>query len=149
MSAWGRRLLHEHARANGVPVGAKLRWANLDRAPHTVTSGAPGETTGVWDSGTITPGGTFNFTFSEPGTFPYFCSIHNNMRGTITVTGSAASASVAGASPATALSALGPSGTWTRQFGTGADDFARGIAVDSLGRVYAAGWTSGILEGDQ
>lgn len=132
-----------------VAVGTKLRWANLDRAPHTVTSGVPDATTGVWDSGTITPGGTFNFTFDEPGTFAYFCSIHNNMRATITVTGSAASASAAGASPVTALTALGPAGTWTRQFGTGANDYTRGVAVDSQGRVYAAGWTSGLLMGDQ
>jgi hypothetical protein len=36
---------------------------------------------------------------------------------------------------------------WTKQFGTGADDSAGGIAADVLGNVYVAGWTEGTLPG--
>ena len=38
-------------------------------------------------------------------------------------------------------------GVWVRQFGTSGDDFARGVAVDSSGNVYAAGMTAGGLDG--
>lgn len=36
---------------------------------------------------------------------------------------------------------------WTRQFGTGSDDFVSGVATDTNGNVYAAGYTFGALEG--
>ncbi|HUF13984.1 MAG TPA: hypothetical protein VMN78_12845 [Longimicrobiales bacterium] len=36
---------------------------------------------------------------------------------------------------------------WTRQFGTGAGDFAIGLAVEG-GQVYVSGWTGGTLAGD-
>jgi hypothetical protein len=36
---------------------------------------------------------------------------------------------------------------WTRQFGTGSNDLAMGIAADEDGNVYAAGFTQGDLEG--
>jgi hypothetical protein len=36
---------------------------------------------------------------------------------------------------------------WTRQFGTGSDDFGYGIAVDADGNSFVAGYTTGDLEG--
>jgi plastocyanin len=39
----------------------------------------------VLNSGPIQPGQTFSFTFTSPGTFSYFCSVHNIEQGTITV----------------------------------------------------------------
>jgi plastocyanin len=36
----------------------------------------------------ITPsGGTFSFTFMQPGTYTYHCTVHPYMKGTIVVTG--------------------------------------------------------------
>jgi plastocyanin len=35
----------------------------------------------------LSSGATFEFTFDEPGTYPYFCSIHPSMTGTVEVTG--------------------------------------------------------------
>jgi plastocyanin len=37
-------------------------------------------------SGDVLPGGWFSHTFTEPGVVHYFCSIHFDMTGTITVT---------------------------------------------------------------
>jgi len=63
-----------------IQVGDTVRWQNTGGAPHTTTSDA-----GVWDSGTLSPGGSFSRQFMAPGTFAYSCRIHPQMRGTITV----------------------------------------------------------------
>ncbi|MFN8559669.1 MAG: cupredoxin domain-containing protein [Dehalococcoidia bacterium] len=70
-----------------VGAGTTIEWTNLDGAiPHTVTSGAPGaaDAGAMFDSGTLRNGDVFSKTLA-PGTYPYFCSIHNNMRGTVEV----------------------------------------------------------------
>jgi plastocyanin len=65
----------------GVKAGTKVTWTNTTAAtPHTVTSD-----TGAFDHG-LDPGVTFSFTFSQPGTYHYHCSIHPSMTATITVT---------------------------------------------------------------
>lgn len=63
-----------------VPVGATVTWTNQDTAPHTSTSD-----TGVWESGALSTGQSFSFTFNQPGTFPYHCMIHPGMLGTVVV----------------------------------------------------------------
>jgi len=63
-----------------VPVGAEVVWTNIDGIPHTSTA-----TDGEWDSGDLGVSGTFTFTASEPGSYPYFCSIHPSMVGDIIV----------------------------------------------------------------
>ena len=71
-----------------VDVGASVTWIQRDRTPHTTTSGQPGSQTGLWDSGALSEGGSFQHTFTEAGTFPYFCRFHpSTMRATITVVG--------------------------------------------------------------
>ncbi len=73
-----------------VEVGTTVTWTNDDIIAHTVTSGesdgASGTPDGAFDSGNIDPGGTFEFTFDEPGTYSYYCTPHPWMRGTVTVT---------------------------------------------------------------
>jgi plastocyanin len=64
-----------------VPVGTTVQWTNEDPVAHTVTS-----TTGAFDSGVLQHLGHFSFTFSQPGTYDYYCQIHDYMRGTIIVT---------------------------------------------------------------
>jgi plastocyanin len=57
---------------------------------HSVTSGAPGSPTGLFDSGIRNPGATFSFTFPNPGTFSYFCEPHGaccGMVGNVMVAG--------------------------------------------------------------
>ncbi|HEY3295291.1 MAG TPA: plastocyanin/azurin family copper-binding protein [bacterium] len=69
-----------------VSVGTALTWTNKDGIPHTVTSGAPGSPNGTFDSGNMAGGATFSHTFSQAGTFPYYCRIHGTMMtGSITV----------------------------------------------------------------
>lgn len=40
---------------------------------------------GAWDSGEMAGGVIFAQRFDEPGVYPYFCTPHDFMRGTITV----------------------------------------------------------------
>jgi plastocyanin len=66
-----------------VPLGTTVVWTNdEDAVPHTSTSDD-----GLWNSGTLDPGESFEFTFDEPGTFAYFCRIHPSMTATIIVEG--------------------------------------------------------------
>jgi plastocyanin len=62
-----------------VHVGDTVVWTNDQiGVPHTVTSGNPGDADAgaVFDSGTLASGATFTHTFTETGTFTYFCEIH-------------------------------------------------------------------------
>ena len=68
-----------------ISVGTAIKWTNHDGFNHTVTSGVPGTPSGLFDSGNIGSNGTFSYTFTQAGTFNFFCKIHNSMRGTITV----------------------------------------------------------------
>ena len=63
-----------------VAVGGTVTWTNNDSITHTSTSDS-----GVWNSGGIGAGQSFSQTFPTAGTFPYHCSLHPNMVGTITV----------------------------------------------------------------
>jgi len=64
-----------------VVPGAKLTVTNDDSVTHTLTS-----TSGKFDTGPVGPGKSV--TISAPGaagTYPYICSIHRFMRGTLEV----------------------------------------------------------------
>lgn len=64
-----------------VTQGSTITWVDEGPSIHTSTSD-----TGAWDSGNVNPGGVFQFTFGSPGAFPYHCTIHPQMTGTIIVT---------------------------------------------------------------
>lgn len=68
-----------------IQTGTTVTWMNTDRDSHTTTSDGPG-----WNSGTISPGRGFSFTFQTPGTFPYHCSFHPGMVGRVVVAAAAA-----------------------------------------------------------
>ncbi len=68
-----------------VSTGATVTWTNDDAQPHTATSGQNATPDGRFDSGIMAPGATFDFTFTEAGEYPYFCLLHPNMVGTISV----------------------------------------------------------------
>ena len=63
-------------------VGDTVRVVNNDDFSHTWTS-----TDQAFHSGTLGPGEEFLHTFSQAGTFTYFCQIHPEMSGTITIKG--------------------------------------------------------------
>jgi plastocyanin len=63
-----------------ISVGDTVTWTQRDLDGHTTTSD-----TGVWSSPLLFINQTFSHTFNEPGTFPYRCVPHPEMRGTIFV----------------------------------------------------------------
>ena len=65
-----------------VSVGTAVKWTNNDGVSHTVTSNDGTS----FDSGTLGAGSNYSHTFTTAGTFPYHCTIHTGMAGTITVT---------------------------------------------------------------
>jgi len=65
-----------------IKVGDTVEWT-LGDAIHSITSNS-----NVWDSGNIAAGGTFSRTFDSVGIFPYSCTPHASMTGTITVVAS-------------------------------------------------------------
>jgi nitrite reductase (NO-forming) len=68
-----------------VSVGTTVTWTNNDAQPHTATSGENVTPDGRFDSGIMAPAATFDFTFTEAGEYPYFCLLHPNMVGTVSV----------------------------------------------------------------
>lgn len=64
-----------------VEPGAEVTWENTGNTTHTVTF-EDGE-----DSGNLDSGATYSRTFDESGDYPYVCSIHPGMAGTVTVAG--------------------------------------------------------------
>jgi plastocyanin len=68
-----------------VATGTTVTWTNEDSVAHTVTSGTRGNPTGLFDSGDIAGGGTFSYTFDQPGTYDYYCRIHQGMNGQVIV----------------------------------------------------------------
>jgi amicyanin len=62
-----------------VKAGTTVTWTNEDDIPHTVVS--PNN----FRSKALDTDGTYSFTFTTPGTYKYFCSLHPHMTGTIVV----------------------------------------------------------------
>jgi amicyanin len=62
-----------------VKSGTTVTWTNEDDIPHTVVS--PNN----YRSKVLDTDGTYSFTFTTPGTYKYFCSLHPHMTGTIVV----------------------------------------------------------------
>lgn len=63
-----------------VAVGTTVTWTNRDDIPHTVVSDDK-----VFKSKVLDTDEKFAFTFTKPGTYPYFCSVHPKMTGKVVV----------------------------------------------------------------
>ena len=61
-------------------VGETITWTNSDSAPHTATLDD-----GACDTGNIAQNASAGLVFDAAGTYPYHCTIHPNMKGTITI----------------------------------------------------------------
>jgi plastocyanin len=64
-----------------VAAGTEVTWVNHDDIPHTVVS----EDKTTFKSRALDTDEKFSFTFSKPGTYTYFCSIHPKMTAKIIV----------------------------------------------------------------
>ncbi|VVB76261.1 Halocyanin [uncultured archaeon] len=64
-----------------INKGDTVSWLNSDSSQHTVTS----DTAGLFDSGFLAKGASFQHTFNEAGTYTYHCSVHPSMSGKIIV----------------------------------------------------------------
>ncbi len=63
-----------------VKAGSTVTWLNMDEEPHTVVSAS-----GLFRSVALDTNDKFTFKFTKPGTYPFVCSIHPQMIGTIVV----------------------------------------------------------------
>lgn len=67
-----------------VKVGQEVTWTNEDSANHGITDKGKAFTGPAF--GPEADSKTFSHTYDKPGTYPYFCNIHESMTGTINVT---------------------------------------------------------------
>lgn len=67
-----------------IGINNTVTWTNNDITAHTVTPVNPGAS-GWTSSGTISPGGTYSFTFTVAGGYDYMCQYHSFMGGTVFV----------------------------------------------------------------
>jgi len=63
-----------------VAPGTTVTWTNADDSPHTVR-----EKDGKFKSAALDTDDTFSQTFTAPGEYEYFCSIHPRMVGKVVV----------------------------------------------------------------
>ncbi len=63
-----------------VNVGDSVTWNNTSGVTHTATADG-----GSFDTGNIADGASASVTFDTAGTFPYHCTIHPSMVGSIVV----------------------------------------------------------------
>ncbi|HEY7243897.1 MAG TPA: cupredoxin family copper-binding protein [Xanthobacteraceae bacterium] len=63
-----------------VKAGTTVTWLNADDIPHTVTSASR-----QFRSKALDTDDSFSFTFTTPGVYEYFCSLHPRMTGTVVV----------------------------------------------------------------
>jgi plastocyanin len=63
-----------------VKAGTTVTWINEDDIPHTVAASSK-----VFKSKTLDTDDKFSFTFTTPGSFEYFCSLHPHMTGSVVV----------------------------------------------------------------
>ena len=64
-----------------ITEGGSVVWVNRDRTTHQLVSLAPN----VFESPRLGEGESFVSSFLKPGTYPYYCTIHNEMKGTVVV----------------------------------------------------------------
>ena len=70
-----------------IKVGDTMTWINSDSSPHTVTSSS-NDGSITFDSDVLRRGEPFSFTFDKEGQYPYLCTLHPSMVGTVVVTAS-------------------------------------------------------------
>lgn len=95
-----------------INVGDTVTWTNTDSVVHTSTSN-----TGLWDSGILSAGSSFNHTFTQAGTFDYLCTIHG-FTGRVVVVTASTTTSATSSTTTTAPSTTTTGGTTTTTVST-------------------------------
>ncbi|MEV7780860.1 cupredoxin family copper-binding protein [Kitasatospora sp. NPDC088351] len=67
-----------------VKAGTTVTWTNTDSDAHTVTSKQGSG--GPLQSAALATNDTYSYTFTAPGTYAYYCTIHPFMTATVEVT---------------------------------------------------------------
>ena len=120
-----------------INVGDTVRWTNNGAIVHSTTSGTSPTADGKWDSGLLSNGQSFSFTFTQAGTYSYFCSIHF-FTGTVIVQTSGVNGTIMGTAikgpinGATVTAFAINNGVMGTQIGTAATD-AQGNFTMSVG----------------
>jgi len=89
-----------------IAAADAVTWTNNGRVPEGHNVKGDG-----FESGTLEAGQSYSHTFSSPGTFPYICSIHPFMKGTVTVQASSSGSGGGGTSGGGTSGAATSSGT--------------------------------------
>lgn len=63
-----------------IGVNNTVVWVNQDRIVHNMIA-----FNGAFNSGDVSPGASYQFTFTQAGVYSYYCSYHPSMAGTIIV----------------------------------------------------------------
>jgi plastocyanin len=67
-----------------IKQGQTAVWENNDSTIHSLVGGSKDSgSSGNFQSGIMMPGGTYSFTLTSSGIFPYYCEIHPWMKGVI------------------------------------------------------------------
>jgi plastocyanin len=123
-----------------IGVGESITWTNKGKVKvgHTVTGNG-------FDSGVLKPGDAYTHRFTSAGTFDYVCTIHPNMRGTVTVTaaGSGGGSGGGGGGGAEGSAGNAPSGgiesdAGSSSSGSGSSDGGGSLASTGLNLVLLA-----------
>ncbi len=70
-----------------VKAGETITWTNEDDILHEPTAGAPGKPGDAFKAVSLDgKGATATATIAKPGTYPYYCAVHESMVGEIVVT---------------------------------------------------------------
>lgn len=93
-----------------IARGDTVRWTNSGRDRHTTTGNSP---LSLW-SAALSPGASYSRAFVGAGTYPYRCTFHSDMRGTVKVPISVAPASGTAATTFTVTWASAPAPTGFR-----------------------------------
>lgn len=63
-----------------IRVNSTVTWVNKDDVPHVIASDA-----GLFRSSALDTDDKYSHTFTKPGTYAYYCSLHPKMMGQIVV----------------------------------------------------------------
>ena len=69
-----------------VKAGTTVTWTNQDDIPHAIAAVSK-----QFKSKALDTGDAYSFTFTTPGAYEYFCSLHPHMTGTVVVEGTTGS----------------------------------------------------------